>query len=234
MRESNRRRHPDARRILVDYWRESKEPAPDQHAVRLWHPEQRWHPALQTRSRDSLSPSCFFFGKSRLGNGQTWIIHDEVVLEPHLRKLNRLEMKEYCSARQRQIDQGEASWEVSAHGLTAVELANRGNERPRNFRRAKRKETKRLQGKAIEVAEMVKWGLLDEAVELCPSTDTPIESASSTPPPLPADLGLGPSQQSSATETAAAASAAAITAAAALVAADDLDASEALYALSYS
>ncbi|KAG5919085.1 hypothetical protein E4U61_001192 [Claviceps capensis] len=165
MCESNRRRHPDARRILVGYWRESKEPAPVQHAV------------YGILSKDG-TPRFKLVPETR----STWIIHDEVILEPHLREPNRLEMKEYCRARQRQIDQGEASWEVSAHSLTAVELAkqiakeSRGHERPRNsrwarekcvnVRRVKRKETKRLQGKAIEVAEMVKWGLLDEAVEV--------------------------------------------------------------------
>ncbi|KAG5933188.1 hypothetical protein E4U60_004635 [Claviceps pazoutovae] len=177
---SNRRRHPDARRILVGYWRESKEPAPDQHAVYgILSKDGTLRFKLVPESR---SVHRVFFWQEQAWQRPDLDHLNEVVLEPHLRELNRLEMKEYCPTRQRQIDQGEASWEVSAHSLTAVELAkqiakeSRGNERPRNLRwarekcanvrRAKRKETKRLQGKAIEVAEMVKWGLLDEAVEV--------------------------------------------------------------------
>ncbi|KAG6000101.1 hypothetical protein E4U21_005814 [Claviceps maximensis] len=168
MRESARRRQADTSRILVGYWRESTEPEPDQHAVYgILSRDGTLRFKVVSETRQGQQIQC----KSLLSPGDSWIIHDEVVLEPHLRDLNRLEMKEYCRVRQSQIDQGEERKDVPANILSSVRLAKQiaeescGHERPRNLRwarekcaderRAKRKLRKRMLGEAAKVEEQV-------------------------------------------------------------------------------
>ncbi|QPG93564.1 hypothetical protein C2857_000819 [Epichloe festucae Fl1] len=168
MRESARRRQADTSRILVGYWRESTEPEPNQHAVYgILSRDGTLRFKVVSETRDGRPIQC----KSLLSPGDSWIIHDEVVLEPHLRHLNRLEMKEYCRVRQHHIDQGEEGQDMAANILNSVELAKQiaeasySRERPRNLRwarekcaderRARRKLKKRLISEAAQLEEHV-------------------------------------------------------------------------------
>jgi hypothetical protein len=54
------------------------------------------------------------------GAGGLWIHWDETEFDPHLRRLSRAEVKEYCRIRQRQIDQGEAYEDRVANETKAV------------------------------------------------------------------------------------------------------------------
>ncbi|KAM3559828.1 hypothetical protein ARSEF4850_003947 [Beauveria asiatica] len=122
-------------RILVGYWLYSSEPEPDQHAVYgILSRDGKLRFKLVSETRD---------GKNIRGNypppSETWLIHEEIVLLPHLLDLNRLGMKEYCRERGRQVTAGEDAAQVSANVQKAVEYAERisttgEGQRPRNLR----------------------------------------------------------------------------------------------------
>jgi hypothetical protein len=140
MNGSRRRRQTDTSRILVGYWRESTEPEPNQHAVYgilSRDGKLRFKVVAETREGDHIS--------GPLNPGDSWIVYDEVGLEPHLEGLNRLEMKEYCRVREHQLGQGENKEDSAANRLKAVDLAKEiaeaayGHERPRNLRWAREK-----------------------------------------------------------------------------------------------
>lgn len=140
MNGSRRRRQTDTSRILVGYWRESTEPEPNQHAVfgiLSRDGKLRFKVVAETREGDHIN--------GPLNPGDSWIVYDEVGLEPHLEGLNRLEMKEYCRVREHQLVQGEDKEDSAANRLKAVDLAKEiaeaayGHERPRNLRWAREK-----------------------------------------------------------------------------------------------
>ncbi|TQV93286.1 hypothetical protein IF1G_07864 [Cordyceps javanica] len=122
-------------RILVGYWLYSSEPEPDQHAVYgILSRDGKLRFKLVSETRD---------GKNIRGNypppSETWLIHEEIVLLPHLLNLNRLGMKEYCRERGRQVTAGEDAASVEANVKKAVEYAERisttgEGQRPRNLR----------------------------------------------------------------------------------------------------
>lgn len=122
-------------RILVGYWLYSSEPEPDQHAVYgILSRDGKLRFKLVSETRD---------GKNIRGNypppSETWLIHEEIVLLPHLHDLNRLGMKEYCRERGRQITNGEDPADIEANVKKAVEYAERVSttgegQRPRNLR----------------------------------------------------------------------------------------------------
>ncbi|GAB0137993.1 hypothetical protein EsDP_00006242 [Epichloe bromicola] len=188
MRESARRRQADTSRILVGYWRESTEPEPNQHAVYgILSRDGTLRFKVVSETRDGRPIQC----KSLLSPGDSWIIHDEVVLEPHLRHLNRLEMKEYCRVRQHHIDQGEEGQDIAANIINSVELAKQiaeasySRERPRNLRwarekcaderRARRKLKKRLISEAAQL-EHVTVAEADADAEAKPEIEAKTEA----------------------------------------------------------
>lgn len=139
MRDNRRTRQADIPRILVGHWRESTEPDPDQHAVYgiLSRDDKlRFKVVAETRDGRHITGHC-------PSQGDSWIVHQEVVLEPHLRHLNRLEMKHYCRVRRTQMDDGEEEEDLEANMIKAAELAREhcatvsSRERPRNLRWAR-------------------------------------------------------------------------------------------------
>ncbi|ATY60956.1 hypothetical protein A9K55_005544 [Cordyceps militaris] len=122
-------------RILVGYWLYSSEPEPDQHAVYgILSRDGKLRFKLVSETRD---------GKNIRGNypppSETWLIHEEIVLLPHLLDLNRLGMKEYCRERGRQVTSGEDAASIEANVQKAVDYAVRisttgEGQRPRNLR----------------------------------------------------------------------------------------------------
>ncbi|OAA55644.1 hypothetical protein ISF_07749 [Cordyceps fumosorosea ARSEF 2679] len=122
-------------RILVGYWLYSSEPEPDQHAVYgILSRDGKLRFKLVSENRE---------GNIIRGNypppSETWLIHEEIVLLPHLVNLNRLGMKEYCRERGRQVTAGEDAASVEANVKKAVEYAERisttgEGQRPRNLR----------------------------------------------------------------------------------------------------
>ncbi|KAK3190865.1 hypothetical protein K4F52_003182 [Lecanicillium sp. MT-2017a] len=137
---ARRRRQTDTSRILVGYWRESTETEPNQHAVYgILSRDGKLRFKVVAETRDGLHIN------GPLNPGDSWIVYDEVGLEPHLEGLNRLEMKEYCRVREHQQGQGETKEESAANRLKAVDLAKEiaeaayGHERPRNLRWAREK-----------------------------------------------------------------------------------------------
>lgn len=122
-------------RILVGHWLYSSEDEPNQHAVYgILSRDGKLRFKLVSETRD---------GKTIRGNypppSETWLIHEEIVLLPHLLELNRLGMKEYCRERGRHVSAGEEPGDVEANIKKAVEYAERVStslegQRPRNLR----------------------------------------------------------------------------------------------------
>ncbi|KAL7755447.1 hypothetical protein ACKLNR_014545 [Fusarium oxysporum f. sp. zingiberi] len=105
-------------RILIGHWVKSNSPDPrDRHAVYgILGQNDKFRVKLVRETRD---------GRLMKGNFPTnpaaiWIRYNEVVLEPHLKKLRRDVIKEYCRVRQYQIDKGEKEGERTSNETKAV------------------------------------------------------------------------------------------------------------------
>lgn len=110
-------------RVLIGYWRDSDAEDPkDAHAVLgvLAH-NGNFRIKLTQQTRD---------GREVKGNfpsalGAMWISFEknEVILEPHLTELDKVQLKEYCRVRQWQMDTGETADQISANEKKAVKQA---------------------------------------------------------------------------------------------------------------
>ena len=105
-------------RILLGYWKLSSEEDPiNKHAVfGILGANDMFRVKLTRETRDGRT----VIGNFPSGAGALWIHWDEVEFDPHLRKLSRNEVKEYCRVRQRQVDLGEAPEERVANETKAV------------------------------------------------------------------------------------------------------------------
>jgi hypothetical protein len=92
-------------RILLGCWNRSSEANPqNRHAVfGVLGTNDTFRVKLVRHTRDGR----YLDGNFPPGPGALWIQYNEVDFDPHLRNLNRDEVKEYCRIRQRQIDSGE-------------------------------------------------------------------------------------------------------------------------------
>ncbi|KAK4043527.1 hypothetical protein C8A01DRAFT_32253 [Parachaetomium inaequale] len=105
-------------RILLGYWKLSSEEDPiNKHAVfGVLGANDMFRVKLARETRDGRT----VIGNFPSGAGALWIHWDEVEFDPHLRKLSRNEVKEYCRVRQRQVDLGEAPEDRVANETKAV------------------------------------------------------------------------------------------------------------------
>ncbi|KAH6623034.1 hypothetical protein F5144DRAFT_595293 [Chaetomium tenue] len=105
-------------RILLGYWKMSSEDDPiNKHAVfGILGANDMFRVKLTRETRDGRT----VIGNFPSGAGALWIHWDEVEFDPHLRKLSRNEVKEYCRVRQRQLDFGEGPEERVANETKAV------------------------------------------------------------------------------------------------------------------
>ncbi|KAH6621126.1 hypothetical protein B0J18DRAFT_466739 [Chaetomium sp. MPI-SDFR-AT-0129] len=105
-------------RILIGYWKQSSEEDPvNKHAVfGILGANDMFRVKLTRETRDGRT----VIGNFPAGAGALWIHWDEVEFEPHLRKLSRNEIKEYCRVRQRQLDHGENPADRHANENQAV------------------------------------------------------------------------------------------------------------------
>ncbi len=105
-------------RILLGYWKLSSEDDPiNKHAVfGILGANDMFRVKLTRETRDGRT----VIGNFPSGAGALWIHWDEVEFDPHLRKLSRNEVKEYCRVRQRQVDLGESPEERVANETKAV------------------------------------------------------------------------------------------------------------------
>ncbi|EAQ83771.1 hypothetical protein CHGG_10175 [Chaetomium globosum CBS 148.51] len=105
-------------RILLGYWKLSSEEDPiNKHAVfGILGANDMFRVKLTRETRDGRT----VIGNFPSGAGALWIHWDEVEFDPHLRKLSRNEVKEYCRVRQRQLDFGEGPEERVANETKAV------------------------------------------------------------------------------------------------------------------
>ncbi|KAL5611986.1 hypothetical protein BROUX41_000451 [Berkeleyomyces rouxiae] len=108
-------------RILIGYWHGSSEPLErDRHAIYgILGQNDMFRVKVVRETRDGR----FVDGNFPSGAGALWIHYEEVVLEPHLQKLSRHEVKEYCRVRQWQIDHEEADEDRQANEAFAVQEA---------------------------------------------------------------------------------------------------------------
>jgi hypothetical protein len=108
-------------RILLGYWKGSSEPDPkNRHAVfGILGQNDMFRVKLVRESRDGR----FVDGNFPTGAGALWIQWEEVEFEPHLKDLQRSEIKEYCRVRQWQIDHGEIPEQRLVDEKTAVDEA---------------------------------------------------------------------------------------------------------------
>lgn len=92
-------------RILIGYWKPSSEvDVNDRHAVYgILGQNDMFRVKVVRETRDGR----FVDGNFPSGAGALWIPYEEVEFEPHLKALNRQEVKEYCRVRQYQLDRGE-------------------------------------------------------------------------------------------------------------------------------
>lgn len=108
-------------RILLGFWKGSSEEDPrDRHAVYgiLGQNDMfRVKVVRETRS------GRFVDGNFPSGAGALWIQYEEVEFEPHLKPLQRSEIKEYCRVRQYQLDQGEVPEDRIGNEIRAVHEA---------------------------------------------------------------------------------------------------------------
>ena len=105
-------------RILIGYWKPSSEPDPkDRHAVYgILGQNDMFRVKVVRETRDGR----FVDGNFPSGAGALWIPYEEVEFEPHLKALNRAEVKEYCRVRQFQLDHGETTSERIDNETKAV------------------------------------------------------------------------------------------------------------------
>ncbi|KAG6004097.1 hypothetical protein E4U43_000794 [Claviceps pusilla] len=105
-------------RILIGHWKPSSEPDPkDRHAVYgILGQNDMFRVKVVRETRDGR----FVDGNFPSGAGALWIPYEEVEFEPHLRALNRQEVKEYCRVRQYQLDHGETTPERIENETKAV------------------------------------------------------------------------------------------------------------------
>lgn len=114
--------------ILIGHWKMSGKVKPeDRHAVfGVWGQNGVFRAKVIQRTRDGRLINGRFVG-GRFVNGNypygasaLWIPHEEVELEPHLKSLNKQEIREYCRVRQYQLDRGETSAERMENETKAV------------------------------------------------------------------------------------------------------------------
>ncbi|KAG5944096.1 hypothetical protein E4U53_006938 [Claviceps sorghi] len=105
-------------RILIGHWKPSSEADPkDRHAVYgILGQNDMFRVKVVRETRDGR----FVDGNFPSGAGALWIPYEEVEFEPHLKALNRQEVKEYCRVRQYQLDRGETSAERIENETKAV------------------------------------------------------------------------------------------------------------------
>lgn len=105
-------------RILVGYWKPSNQADPrDRHAgYGILGKNDMFRVKVVRQSRDGR----YIDGNFPSGAGALWVPYEEVEFEPHLRTLNRQQVKEYCRVRQFQLDNGERSKERVANEAAAV------------------------------------------------------------------------------------------------------------------
>ncbi|PTB63891.1 hypothetical protein BBK36DRAFT_1180749 [Trichoderma citrinoviride] len=108
-------------RILLGYWRgSSEEDARDRHAVYgILGQNDMFRVKVVRETRDGR----FVDGNFPSGAGALWIQYEEVEFEPHLKPLQRAEIKEYCRVRQYQLDQGELPEDRVGNEIRAVQEA---------------------------------------------------------------------------------------------------------------
>ncbi|KAL7799776.1 hypothetical protein V8C37DRAFT_91092 [Trichoderma ceciliae] len=108
-------------RILLGYWKGSSEEDPrDRHAVYgILGQNDMFRVKVVRETRDGR----FVDGNFPSGAGALWIQYEEVEFEPHLKLLQRSEIKEYCRVRQYQLDQGEVPGERVNNEIKAVHEA---------------------------------------------------------------------------------------------------------------
>jgi hypothetical protein len=110
-------------RILVGCWSRSSAPNDaDKHAVYgILGANDMFRVKLVRETMDGR----FMDGNFPTGAGALWIAYEEVNFLPHIRDLNRGEMKEYCRIRQYQIDMGEKDRDRVDNETKAVYEAQR-------------------------------------------------------------------------------------------------------------
>ncbi|RFU71812.1 hypothetical protein TARUN_10450 [Trichoderma arundinaceum] len=108
-------------RILLGYWKGSSEEDPrDRHAVYgILGQNDMFRVKVVRETRDGR----FVDGNFPSGAGALWIQYEEVEFEPHLKPLQRSEIKEYCRVRQYQLDQGEVPEDRVNNEIRAVHEA---------------------------------------------------------------------------------------------------------------
>lgn len=108
-------------RILLGFWKGSSEEDPrDRHAVYgILGQNDMFRVKVVRETRDGR----FVDGNFPTGAGALWIQYEEVEFEPHLKPLQRSEIKEYCRVRQYQLDQGEVPGERVNNEVRAVHEA---------------------------------------------------------------------------------------------------------------
>ncbi|KAL7812526.1 hypothetical protein V8C26DRAFT_202192 [Trichoderma gracile] len=108
-------------RILLGYWRgSSEEDTRDRHAVYgILGQNDMFRVKVVRETRDGR----FVDGNFPSGAGALWIQYEEVEFEPHLKPLQRAEIKEYCRVRQYQLDQGELPEDRVSNEIRAVQEA---------------------------------------------------------------------------------------------------------------
>lgn len=108
-------------RILLGFWKGSSEEDPrDRHAVYgILGQNDMFRVKVVRETRDGR----FVDGNFPTGAGALWIQYEEVEFEPHLKPLQRSEIKEYCRVRQYQLDQGEVPEERVNNEIRAVHEA---------------------------------------------------------------------------------------------------------------
>lgn len=89
-------------RVVIGFWKPSDAPTEaDRHAVLgILGMNDMFRAKVVRETRDGR----FYDGNFPNGAGALWIQWNEIVLEPHLRGLNRSEVKEYVRVRQYQLD----------------------------------------------------------------------------------------------------------------------------------
>ncbi|KAK4250084.1 hypothetical protein C7999DRAFT_38798 [Corynascus novoguineensis] len=105
-------------RVPIGVWKLSSEKElKDKHAVfGVLGGNDMFRVKLARETRDGRT----VIGNFPSGAGALWIHWDEVEFDPHLKRLSRNEVKEYCRIRQRQIDLGEAPEDCVANETKAV------------------------------------------------------------------------------------------------------------------
>ncbi|KAH6608056.1 hypothetical protein Trco_004369 [Trichoderma cornu-damae] len=108
-------------RILLGYWKGSNEEDPrDRHAVYgILGQNDMFRVKVVRETRDGR----FVDGNFPTGPGALWIQYEEVEFEPHLKALQRPEIKEYCRVRQYQLDQCEVPEDRIGNEIRAAQEA---------------------------------------------------------------------------------------------------------------